>query len=63
MLEAISTSQDYMQEGVSGNIVAELRKRRTFDGFSEERMQSLLKEMWNKVEYALKDPQKSAGQL
>ena len=39
----------------SGNIVAELRKRGTFGGFSEDRMQSLLEGIWNKVEYALKD--------
>ena len=45
------------------NIVAELRKRGTFGGFSEERMQSFLKVMWNKLEYALKDSRKVAGKL
>ena len=35
----------------------------TFGGFSEERIQSLLEVIWNKVEYYLKDPQKAAGQL
>ena len=48
---------------VSGNIIAELRKRGTFGGFSEERMQSLLEGMWNKIEYDLKDSQELAGQL
>ena len=47
---------------LSGNMIAELRERGTFDGFSEERMQSLLEGMWNKVEYALKYPRKVAGQ-
>ena len=46
---------------VSDNIVADLRKRGTFGGFSEERMQSLLEIIWNKVEYALKDSKKAAG--
>ena len=40
---------------ILGTIVAELRKRGTFGDFSEERMQSLLKGMWNKVKYSLKD--------
>ena len=40
---------------VSGNIFAGLRKRGTFVCFSEERMQYSLEEMWNKVEYALRD--------
>ena len=44
-----------MEDEVSGNIVAELRKRGKFGGFSEEKMQSLLEGMWNKAEYALKD--------
>ena len=52
-----------MEDEVSGNIVAELRKRRTFGGFSEERMQSLLKGMCNRVDYDLKDSQKAAVQL
>ena len=63
MLEAIRISQDGMVDEVSGNIIADLRKRGTFGGFGEERMQSLLEGMWNKIEYALKDSQKSAGQL
>ena len=63
MLEAISTSQYSMSDEVSGNIVADLRKRGTFGGFSGERMQLLIYGMWNKVEYALKDSQKAAGQL
>ena len=46
---------------VLGNIVAELRKRRIFGGFSEERMQSVLEGMWNKVEYDFKDSRKMAG--
>ena len=44
-----------MADEVLWNIVIELRKRGTFDGFSEERKQSLIELMWNKVEYALKD--------
>ena len=48
---------------VSGNIVAELSKRGSFGGFSEDRMQSLLEGMWNKVKCDLKDSQKVAGQL
>ena len=44
-----------MKDDVSGSIVAELRKRGTFGGFSEESMHPLLEGMWNKVEYALKD--------
>ena len=63
MLEAIRTSQDGMADEVSGNIVAQLMKRRNFGGFSEERMNSLPEIMWNKVEYDLKDSQKGAGQL
>ena len=55
MLEAIRIYQGGMEDGVSGNIVAELLKRGTFGGFSEERMQSVLEGMWNKVEYSLKD--------
>ena len=62
-LEAIRKSQDGMADEVSGNIVADLRKRGKFGGFIEERMQSLLEEMWNKVEYALNDSRKEAGQL
>ena len=48
---------------VSGNIIAELRKRGTVGGFSEERVQKFLEGMCNKLEYALKDSKKSAGQL
>ena len=55
ILEAIRTSQDGMSDEVSWNIVAELRKRGTLGGFSEERMQSVLEGMWNKIEYALKN--------
>ena len=44
-----------MLDDVSGSIVVELRKRGTFGGFSEYKMQSFLEGMWNKVEYALKD--------
>ena len=50
-----------MVDEVSGNIVADLRKRGIFGSFSEERMQSLLEIIWNKVEYALKDSKKAAG--
>ena len=39
MLEVIRTSQDGMEDEESGNIVSDLRKRGTFGGFSEERMQ------------------------
>ena len=52
-----------MVDELSGNILAELMKRRTFGGFIDESMQLLLEGMWYKVEYALKDSKKSAGQL
>ena len=39
MLEAIRESQEGVVDEVSGNIIAELSKRGTFGGFSEERMQ------------------------
>ena len=52
-----------MVDEVSGDIIIELRKRGTFVGFNEERMQSLLEGMWNKIEYDLKDSQELAGQL
>ena len=39
MLVAIRTSQDAMENEILGNIVAELRNRVTFGGFSEEMMQ------------------------
>ena len=41
MLEAIRTSQDGMEDEVLGNIIAELRKRGTFGGFSEVRIESV----------------------
>ena len=63
MLEAIRIIQDGILDELLGNIIAELRKSRTFGGFIEESMQLLLEEMWDKVEYALKDSKKSAGQL
>ena len=44
-----------MEDEVSENIVADLRRRGTFVSFSEERMQSMLEGIWKKVEYALKD--------
>ena len=44
-----------MADEVSGNIVAELRKRRIFGSFTKERMVLVLEGMWSKVEYALKD--------
>ena len=50
-----------MADELSGNIIAELRKRGAFCGFSEERMQSILEVIWNKVEYDLKDKLKAAG--
>ena len=62
MFEAIRKSQYGMADEVSGNIVADLRKRGTFGGFSEEMMQSVLKVMWNKVKYALKYSQRMSGQ-
>ena len=55
MLEAIRTSRGVMVDKVLGNIIAELRKRGTFGSFSEERMQSVLEVMWNKVDYSFKD--------
>ena len=58
MLEDIRTSKDGMEDEVSGNIIAESRKRGTFSGFSEKSMQFVLEVIWNKVEYALKDSQK-----
>ena len=61
MLEVIRIIWEGMVDELSGNIIAELRKRGTFGRFSEERMQLLLEVIWNKVEYSLKDPQKSAG--
>ena len=63
MLEDIRTSQDGMMDKVLGGIFVEQRKRGKFGGFSEERMQSLLEGMRNKVEYDLKSSQKAAGQL
>ena len=47
-----------MVDEVSGNIIADLRKRGTFGGFSEDRMQTLLEGVFNKVYYAFKDSQK-----
>ena len=44
-----------MVDELSGNIIAELRKRGAFGGFIEESMQLLLEGMWDKEEYALKD--------
>ena len=55
MLEAIRTSQDGTADEVSGNIIVKLSNRETFGGFSKDRMQLLLEEMCNKVEYDLKD--------
>ena len=52
-----------MADEVSWNIVAGLRKRGTFGGFSEEIMQLFLEGIWNKVEYDLKDKPKAAVQL
>ena len=52
-----------MADKESGNIVTELRKRGKFGALSEERMKQLLELTWNRVEYALKDSQKEAGQL
>ena len=63
MLEALRTSQDSMADGVSGNIIVDLSKRGAFGCFSEERIQSVLEVMWNKVEYDLKDSPKMVGQL
>ena len=63
MMEAIRTSQDGMADEVSRNIVAELRRRGTFGGFSEERMQSVLEGIWNKLKYDFKDSQKMACRL
>ena len=52
-----------MRYDVSGNIVAELRNRVTFGGFSGERIKSFIEVMWNKVDRVLKDSLKAAGQL
>ena len=52
-----------MADEVLENIVTELINRGTFGRFSEEKMQSVLEGMWNKVEYYLKDSRKLAGQL
>ena len=46
-----------------GNIISDFRNRGFFFIFREERIQLLLEGMWNKVEYALKDSPKLAGQL
>ena len=43
-----------MRDELSGDIVADLRKRGTFGGSSWDKMQSLIYGMWNKAEYALK---------
>ena len=63
MLEGIRTSQDAMEDEVLGIIIFELRKILIFGVFNEERMQSVLEGMWNKVEDALKDSRKMAGKL
>ena len=63
ILEAIRKYQDGMADKLSVNIVADLRKRRTFGGFSKKRIQSVLAVMRNKIEHDLKDSQKMAGQL
>ena len=42
MLKSTRISQDGMVNEASGNIILELRKRGTFGGFSEERIQSLI---------------------
>ena len=52
-----------MADEISGNIVADLRKRVTFGGFSEEMMQLFLERMWKKLEYYFKDLKKASGQL
>ena len=52
-----------MEDDVSGNIVAYLRKRGTFDSFSEDSMPLLLELMWNKVECVLEDSRKAAVRL
>ena len=63
ILEATRISQDGMVDEVSGNIIADLRKKGTFGVFSDQRIQSLREGMWNKIEYDLKDLQKLAVQL
>ena len=52
-----------MEDEESGNIVADLSKSVTFDGYSEERMQSLIEGVCNHVEYALKGSQYTSGRL
>ena len=42
MLEAIRIYQDGTMDKLSGNIISELKKRGTFGGFSEERIQSFI---------------------
>ena len=63
MLETIRIIQDGMVDELSGNIIVELRKIGTFCGVIEESIQLLLEGIWDKVEYALRDLKKSAGQL
>ena len=52
-----------MADEVSGNSIAEFRKRGAFGSFSEDRMQSVLEGMWNKVDFSLRDSRKMTGQL
>ena len=52
-----------MEDKVTGNIFAELRKRAASGSFIEESMQSVLEDMCNKVEYAMRDSRKIASQL
>ena len=63
MLKAIRTSQYGMADEVSGNIIAKLSNRETFGCFSKDRIQFLLEGMWNKVEYGLRDSQKSGRSI
>ena len=52
-----------MVDELLGTIFIELRKRVAFGSFGEDRMQSLIEVMWNKLEYAFKNSRKAAGQL
>ena len=47
MLEEIRNSQYGIVDEVSGNIIAELRRRGKFGCFSEDEMRSLLDGIWN----------------
>ena len=63
MSEDIRKYKEGMAYESSGNIIAELRKRSKFGGFSEDRMQYVLEGECNKACNALNDELKTEGQL